>query len=62
MDKGFYTIGLVALCVYLSIALRIVYRDGWVMAALKAAALVWSTYYLLIGYRFALFVTALYTA
>jgi thiamine biosynthesis protein ThiS len=62
LDQGFSTIGRVALFVYLSIALRTVYRDGWVMAAFKAAALVWSTIYLLIAYRFALFVTALYTA
>jgi thiamine biosynthesis protein ThiS len=62
LDQGFSAIGKVAVFVYLSIALRTVYRDGWVMAALKAAALAWSTSYLLIGYRFVLFMTALYTA
>jgi len=62
LDKSFDTIGLLVVFVYLTVALRTVYRDGWVMAALKAAALVWSTTYLLIAYRFVLFVTALYTA
>jgi hypothetical protein len=62
LDHGLSTAGGVCLFVYLSVALRAVYRDGWVMAAFKAAALVWSTLYLLIAYRFALFVTALYTA
>jgi hypothetical protein len=62
LDHGLYRIGVVVLFIYMAIALRTVYRDGWLMAALKAAALVWSTSYLLIGYRFALFVTALYSA
>jgi thiamine biosynthesis protein ThiS len=62
LDNGLYTVGVVLLFVYLAVALRTVYRDGWVTAALQAAALVWSTSYILIGYRFILFVTALYTA
>ena len=62
LDDGLYMIGAVVLFVYLAIALRAVYRDGWVMAAAKAAALVWVTVYILIAYRFILFVTALYTA
>jgi thiamine biosynthesis protein ThiS len=62
LDHGLGRTGDVVLFSYVAMALRTVYRDGWVIAALKSAGLVWTTSYILIGYRFILFVTALYTA
>jgi len=62
LNRGFWNIGEAILFVYLTIAIRTAYRDRWIMAAVKAGALVWSTSYILFAYRFILFFTALYMA
>jgi thiamine biosynthesis protein ThiS len=62
VDQFISGISAIITLVYLLVALRRVYQDPIIVAAVKAAVLVFSMYWIMMLYRFILFVVSLYSA
>jgi hypothetical protein len=61
-DSFLFPFALALLVIYTFVALRVVYRDSIIAAAVKALVLSASLHFVLDIYRFALFLTALYVS
>ena len=62
LDRRLFEVSEIIVVIYLTLALRRFYGDSKPAAIIKAAILAGSTFYVLQAFRFALFLTALYSA